>query len=75
MFEIGMAEYDRGFIYMPLKDAQAYFSQAGGVTAIEVFIDNPDEVDRFKPLVAKAAERPTFIINWHQRNASFFSAL
>jgi lipoprotein-releasing system permease protein len=75
MFEIGMAEYDRGFIYMPLGDAQAYFSRAGDVTAIEVFIDNPDEVDRFKPLVANAAERPTFIINWRQRNASFFSAL
>ncbi len=75
MFEIGMAECDRGFVYMPLNVAQAYFSRGADITAIEVFIDNPDEVDRFTPLVANAAERPTFIINWRQRNAGFFSAL
>src|ERR1700730_4764169 len=75
IFEIGMTEYDSGFVYMPLKEAQAYFNRAGDVTAIEVFIDNPDEVDRFKGLVANAAERPTFIINWHHRNATFFGAL
>jgi lipoprotein-releasing system permease protein len=75
IFEIGMSEYDAGFVYMPLKEAQAYFNRAGDVTAIEVFIDNPDEVDRFKAAVANAAERPTFIINWHQRNATFFGAL
>ncbi|MGP0094622.1 MAG: lipoprotein-releasing ABC transporter permease subunit [Xanthobacteraceae bacterium] len=75
IFEIGMSEYDAGFVYMPLKEAQAYFNRAGDVTAIEVFIDNPDEVDRFKAVVANAAQRPTFIINWHQRNATFFGAL
>jgi lipoprotein-releasing system permease protein len=75
IFEIGMSEYDSGFVYMPLKEAQAYFNRAGDVTAIEVFIDNPDEVDHFKGLVANAAERPTYIINWHQRNATFFGAL
>jgi lipoprotein-releasing system permease protein len=75
IFEIGMSEYDSGFVYMPLKEAQAYFNRAGDVTAIEVFIDNPDDVDHFKGVVASAAERPTFIINWHQRNATFFGAL
>src|ERR1700730_16400910 len=42
--EIGIAEYDSGFFYMPLKEAQAYFNRAGDVTAIEVFIDDLDEV-------------------------------
>ncbi len=38
---------------MPLAKSQAYFNRAGDVTAIEVYIDNPDRVDRFKDLVTR----------------------
>src|ERR1700732_1328874 len=75
IFEIGMSEYDAALLYMPLAESQAYFNRASDVTAIEVYIDNPDHVDRFKDLVTKAAARPIFMIDWHQRNATFFNAL
>src|ERR1700693_3380810 len=75
VFEIGMSEYDASLLYMPLTESQAYFNRAGDVTAIEVYIDNPDRVDRFKDLVTTAAARPIFMIDWHQRNATFFNAL
>ncbi len=75
VFEIGMSEYDSSLLYMPLTESQAYFNRAGDVTAIEVYIDNPDRVDRFKDLVTTAAQRPIFMIDWHQRNATFFNAL
>ena len=45
VFEIGMSEYDSAMVFMPLKEAQAYFNRAGDVTAIEVYTDNPDQVD------------------------------
>jgi len=75
VFEIGMSEYDSSFVFMPLTEAQAYFNRAGDVTAIEIYIDNPDRVDRFKDLITDAAQRPIFMIDWHQRNATFFNAL
>lgn len=75
VFEIGMSEYDSSVIFMPLKEAQAYFNRAGDVTAIEVYTDNPDRVDRYRKLVTDAAERPIFMIDWRQRNATFFNAL
>jgi lipoprotein-releasing system permease protein len=75
IFEIGMSEYDLGFVYMPLPEAQSYFNRAGDVTAIEVYLDDPDHVGRYRELVADAVERPIFIIDWHQRNATFFNAL
>jgi lipoprotein-releasing system permease protein len=75
IFEIGMSEYDLGFVYMPLPEAQAYFNRSGDVTAIEVYVDDPDQVGRYRDLVAEAANRPVFIIDWHQRNATFFNAL
>jgi lipoprotein-releasing system permease protein len=75
VFEIGMSEYDMSIIYMPLAESQAYFNRSGDVTAIEVYIDQPDRVERFRQLIPTAAERPIFMIDWRQRNATFFNAL
>jgi lipoprotein-releasing system permease protein len=75
VFEIGMSEYDSAFVFMPLKEAQAYFNRAGDVTAIEVYTDNPDRVDAYRKAVQDAAQRPIFMIDWRQRNATFFNAL
>src|SRR6185312_1744418 len=50
VFEIGMSEYDAAFVFMPLTEAQAYFNRSGDVTAIEVYTNAPDRVDRFKQL-------------------------
>src|SRR6266702_1946917 len=75
VFEIGMSEYDAAFVFMPLTEAQAYFNRNGDVTAIEVYTNNPDQVTRFRELVTEAAKRPIFMIDWRQRNATFFGAL
>jgi lipoprotein-releasing system permease protein len=75
VFEIGMSEYDAAFVFMPLPEAQAYFNRNGDVTAIEVYTNNPDAVGRFRELVTAAAKRPIFMIDWRQRNATFFGAL
>jgi lipoprotein-releasing system permease protein len=75
VFEIGMSEYDAAFVFMPLAEAQAYFGRSGDVTAIEVYTDNPDRVDSFRKLVSDAAARPIYMLDWRQRNATFFNAL
>jgi lipoprotein-releasing system permease protein len=75
VFEIGMSEYDAAFVFMPLKEAQAYFNRAGDVTSIEVYGDDPDKVERYRKLFNDAAGRPIFIVDWRQRNATFFNAL
>jgi lipoprotein-releasing system permease protein len=75
VFEVGMSEYDTAFLFMPLAEAQAYFNRSGDVTAIEVYTDSPDRVDRYRKLVADNAGRPIFIVDWRQRNATFFNAL
>ena len=75
VFKIGMSEYDAAFVYMPLPEAQAYFNRPGDVTAIEVYVDNPDRIDRFRKAISEAAQRPIYMIDWRQRNATFFNAL
>ena len=75
VFEIGMSEYDSAFVFMPLTEAQAYFNRSGNVTAIEVYTDDPDHIDSFRKLVTDAAGRPIYMVDWRQRNATFFNAL
>jgi lipoprotein-releasing system permease protein len=75
VFEIGMSEYDSAIVFMPLPEAQLYFNRAGDVTAIEIYTSNPDRIDAFRKLVTDAANRPIFMIDWRQRNATFFNAL
>jgi lipoprotein-releasing system permease protein len=75
IFEIGMSEYDATFVFMPLAEAQAYFSQPDQAGAIEVYLEDPDGVGDIREAVEAAAGRPVFSTDWRQRNATFFSAL
>ncbi|MDB5484841.1 MAG: lipoprotein releasing system, transrane protein LolC/E family [Tardiphaga sp.] len=75
VFEIGMSEYDGTFVFMPLAEAQAYFNRASDVTSIEIYTDNPDKVDTYRKAVTEAAGRPIFMVDWRQRNSTFFNAL
>jgi lipoprotein-releasing system permease protein len=75
IFEIGMSEYDGAFVFMPFSEAQAYFNQDNLASGIEVFLDDPDQIDTFRQRLDKTIERPIFVSDWRQRNATFFSAL
>jgi lipoprotein-releasing system permease protein len=75
VFEIGMSEYDSSFVFMPLTEAQAYFNRNNDVTAIEIYTDNPDRIDEYRKAVTEAAGRPIFMVDWRQRNSTFFNAL
>jgi lipoprotein-releasing system permease protein len=70
-----MSEYDATIIYMPLEEAQLYFNAEGMVQSIELFVDNPDDIDELRPKVEAAAGRQIAITDWRQRNQTFFSAL
>jgi len=76
VFEIGMSEYDSGMVFMPLAQAQAFFNRNDGdVSSIEVFTNNPDKIADFRKTVTEAAGRPVFLVDWRQRNSTFFNAL
>lgn len=75
VFEIGMSEYDSTMVFMPLAEAQSYFNRANDVTSIEVYTTNPDKIDQFRKSVTEAAGRPIFMVDWRQRNSTFFNAL
>jgi len=75
IFTVGMSEYDSTIIFMPLDQAQLYFNTNGLVQSIELYVDNPDNVDELRPKLEKAAGQQVYITDWRQRNETFFSAL
>jgi len=76
LFQIGMYEYDNGFVYVPLEAAQSFFRTGQDkVTNLEVMLDNPDEIGAARAAIAGAAEAPVRIVDWQQSNASFFNAI
>ncbi len=75
IFQIGMSEYDSTYVFMPLNEAQLYFNSPDAAQAIEVYLDDPDNVDAMRAKVEKAADRPVFTTDWRMRNVTFFSAL
>ena len=75
IFEIGMSEYDASILFMPLSEAQRYFSQPDSVTVLEVVLHSPDEVAELAPKIITAGGPTIFVSDWRQRNATFFTAL
>jgi lipoprotein-releasing system permease protein len=75
IFEIGMSEYDASILFMPLAEAQRYFSQKGSITVLEVVLDSPDEVAELAPKIVTAGGPTIYVTDWRQRNATFFTAL
>jgi lipoprotein-releasing system permease protein len=75
IFEVGMSEYDSSIVYMPFSEAQLYFNMDGRAQTIEIYVDNPDGVDALKPKVEEAAQRPISMVDWRERNRTFFDAL
>ncbi len=75
IFKVGMSDYDENVIYMPLAEAQDFFNSDGGVTMLEVMVENPDAVEASLPAIQTAAGVEMQTQSWKQRNSAFFNAL
>jgi lipoprotein-releasing system permease protein len=75
IFELGMAEYDKTVIFMPLTEAQRYFSKPGEVDILEVVLKNPEAVDAAAAEIRGVAGPTVNVTDWRQRNETFFTVL
>jgi lipoprotein-releasing system permease protein len=75
IFQIGMSEYDSTFVILPFSEAQVYFNLEDQASAVEIYLDDADSVDRLRPAIEQAARRQVLLTDWQERNVTFFSAL
>jgi lipoprotein-releasing system permease protein len=75
VFKVGMSEYDRAVVFMPLKEAQIYFNRGDGVSGIEVMVYDPDRVDDMKAAIVGVTGPAARLFDWRDANKTFFDAL
>ena len=75
IFSVGRYDIDSTRIYMPIKDAQVFFDRANKADLIEVFLENPFDVDEFKNDIADELAEKYFLWSWKERTAAFLDAL
>ncbi|MEM1400238.1 MAG: lipoprotein-releasing ABC transporter permease subunit, partial [Pseudomonadota bacterium] len=75
VFEVGMFEYDSAFVYMPLETAQTFFRMPDRITALEIFLENPDNLSAIQQQLEPIILGTGRLWDWQQANAGFFTAL
>ncbi len=75
IFELGMAEYDRTLLFMPLAEGQRFFAKNGEVDMIEALVDDPEHVGNMLPVIRHAGGPTIQVTDWRQRNETFFTVL
>ncbi len=60
---------------MPLNEAQSFFNMDNGVTMLEAFVDKPEDMDGMRARLQASLNEPMMVVDWTQRNKSFFDAL
>jgi len=75
IFEMGMSEYDRTMIFMPLGEAQRYFNKGNAVDVLEILVDDPERVSEQVAAMHQASIPSLHFSDWRQRNESFFTVL
>lgn len=75
IFEVGVYDYDKAFVIMPLEDAQTLMLLGDQIGMIEIKTVNADKAtDIIAPLYPKVADRGV-ITDWKSMNASLFETL
>jgi lipoprotein-releasing system permease protein len=75
IFEIGVYDYDKAFVVMPMEDAQTLLLLGDSVGMVELDTDDADRVGEIlAPLAGKVANRGQ-VTDWRQMNAQLFEAL
>lgn len=75
VFEVGVYDYDKAFVIMPMENAQQLLLLGDVVGMIEVNTTDPDKVaDILAPLADKVEGRAV-VTDWRQMNSSLFEAL
>jgi lipoprotein-releasing system permease protein len=76
IFDVGMYQYDVGYVFIPLDAAQLYFKLPQAVSKIEIGASG--QRDNIQPLLQRldAALGPDYrLVDWTHANAEFFNAV
>ena len=75
IFEVGVYDYDKAFVVMPIEDAQTLLFLGDAVGMVEIETEDAERVGEIlAPLAAEVAGQAV-VADWRRMNASLFEAL
>jgi lipoprotein-releasing system permease protein len=75
VFEIGVYDYDKAFVILPMQDAQQLLLMGDNVGVIEIQTNNPDRVQQILLPLQPLVQGKGVIVDWRQMNSALFQAL
>ncbi|MEP6785676.1 MAG: lipoprotein-releasing ABC transporter permease subunit [Sphingomonadales bacterium] len=75
IFEIGVYDYDKAFVLMPIADAQQLLLLGDAVGMVELQTVDPDKVGTILAPLADRIGNGAIITDWRGMNAALFEAL
>ena len=75
IFEVGIFEYDKAFVIMPMQDAQTLLLLGDQVGMVEVQVDDPDRSAETLAPLQPLVQGKAVIVDWRQMNSALFEAL
>jgi lipoprotein-releasing system permease protein len=75
VFEVGISDYDKIFIVMPMQDAQSLLMLGDTVGMIEIQTVDPDHVAQIVAPLQPLVRGRAVIVDWRQMNSALFQAL
>jgi len=75
VFEVGIYDYDKAFVVMPMQDAQALLLMGDEVGIVEIQTTNPDRVAEILAPLQRIIRGRGILVDWRQMNSALFEAL
>ena len=75
IFEVGVYDYDKAFVLMPMQDAQELLLLGDQVGMVEIQTNDPDHVQQIVAPLQTLVQGKGVIVDWRQMNSALFQAL
>lgn len=76
LFDVGMYEYDTGYLFIPLETAQRLYRKRGQVDYIDIRLEDPKAASKIAESLSRDFKsNGVWARSWQERNQAFFSAL
>jgi lipoprotein-releasing system permease protein len=75
VFEIGVYDYDKAYVLLPMQDAQELLLMGDQVGDVEIQTTDPDKVQEIVAPLRRLVQGRAIIIDWRQMNSALFQAL
>jgi lipoprotein-releasing system permease protein len=75
VFEVGVYDYDKAFVIMPMEDAQTLLMMGDQVGSVEIQTTDPDKVGEILAPLRPVVQGNGQIVDWREMNSALFEAL